>query len=549
MFSLAKRPPRKKGQPLVISVRETPVKGSNNGDQPRRNSMYIVSTSMGQKEQQQQQKGKGSRSSTTRGFLQRLRQRGTVTPEACGSSSSYDQGSPLPPLSTDDIPGESLDMQYFDPSPKKDKETKGEITSTTSTTNEDENDNEMENPNEDQQYLEFQLFVHEAITTLDNISAERKRLPWWERTLLYLKSVWENEPIPSRSPSRLLFWHTEAEEGHHISNTPRANGEYVVSYENMPTFHKPNPRSMHSFVTLLPNGKSAWAGKAGDRKRASDAQRRWNKNKVGDGGAGLEKRPDGKYRQTGVVNIVLYVGLGLIALGLTITFVGMGEHGFKSKELRLIGPSLIGCGFLFCLLRLFFCSAPTCCPLCCSKGKPLDEKSLLSPSRETLADDATEEQIQQHAQRQQQRAQQEGQQENQEQQQHQLQQQQQRENDVPHRLHTYDEDEPQEREARRVTAKSVHRVQSTIPNLIEDECEDDAALGLHVEYMDEVSDVVTPRQRLGAGSLSSSRASSAHSRLSTASNKLPRLPDIHSNGRPERGEIVLNPATLEGGVD
>lgn len=31
--------------------------------------------------------------------------------------------------------------------------------------------------------------------------------------------------------------------------------------------------------------------------------------------------------------------------------------------------------------------------------------------------------------------------------------------------------------------------------------------------------------------------------------KLPRLPDIHSNGRQERGEIVLNPATLEGGVD
>lgn len=31
--------------------------------------------------------------------------------------------------------------------------------------------------------------------------------------------------------------------------------------------------------------------------------------------------------------------------------------------------------------------------------------------------------------------------------------------------------------------------------------------------------------------------------------KLPRLPDIHSNGRQEKGEIVLNPATLEGGVD
>lgn len=88
---------------------------------------------------------------------------------------------------------------------------------------------------------------------------------------------------------------------------------------------------------------------------------------------------------------------------------------------------------------------------------------------------------------------------------------------MPHRLHKHDEDEPEEPEARRVTAKSVHRVQSTIPNLIEDECEDDAALGLHVEYMDEVSDVVTPRQRLGSASVNSSRPSSTNSRLSDVS--------------------------------
>lgn len=144
-----------------------------------------------------------------------------------------------------------------------------------------------------------------------------------------------------------------------------------------------------------------------------------------------------------------------------------------------------------------------------SKSKPLDEKSLLSPSRETLAEDGTE--AQQQAQKQQQRAQQDGQQE------HQQQHHRQENDDVPHRLHKHDEDEPEEPEARRVTAKSVHRVQSTIPNLIEDECEDDAALGLHVEYMDEVSDVVTPRQRLGSASVNSSRPSSTNSRLSDVS--------------------------------
>lgn len=41
-------------------------------------------------------------------------------------------------------------------------------------------------------------------------------------------------------------------------------------------------------------------------------------------------------------NAVLYIGLGTIALGLVIAFVGTGEKGFKTVELRLIGPSLIG---------------------------------------------------------------------------------------------------------------------------------------------------------------------------------------------------------------
>jgi hypothetical protein len=41
-------------------------------------------------------------------------------------------------------------------------------------------------------------------------------------------------------------------------------------------------------------------------------------------------------------NAFLYVGLGTIAIGLVIAFVGTGEKGFKTIELRLIGPSLIG---------------------------------------------------------------------------------------------------------------------------------------------------------------------------------------------------------------
>ena len=55
------------------------------------------------------------------------------------------------------------------------------------------------------------------------------------------------------------------------------------------------------------------------------------------------------------------MGLGMISVGLVITFVGLGEKGFKTLELKLIGPSLVGCGVFFALLRVLFCTLPSCC--------------------------------------------------------------------------------------------------------------------------------------------------------------------------------------------
>ena len=55
-------------------------------------------------------------------------------------------------------------------------------------------------------------------------------------------------------------------------------------------------------------------------------------------------------------SVVLYLGLSLSSVGLVIFLVGVGDKGFKSLELQLIGPSLIGetpnvvnnfCGKLF----------------------------------------------------------------------------------------------------------------------------------------------------------------------------------------------------------
>ena len=41
-------------------------------------------------------------------------------------------------------------------------------------------------------------------------------------------------------------------------------------------------------------------------------------------------------------SVVLYLGLIISSVGLIIFLVGVGEKGFKSLELQLIGPSLIG---------------------------------------------------------------------------------------------------------------------------------------------------------------------------------------------------------------
>lgn len=102
-------------------------------------------------------------------------------------------------------------------------------------------------------------------------------------------------------------------------------------------------------------------------------------------------------------NAFLYVGLGTVAIGLVISFVGTGEKGFKTTELRLIGPSLIGefytllycliillathsnsplpalslssiacagIGLICCILRILFCI----CPSSCITGRKLRNK-------------------------------------------------------------------------------------------------------------------------------------------------------------------------------
>ena len=56
--------------------------------------------------------------------------------------------------------------------------------------------------------------------------------------------------------------------------------------------------------------------------------------------------------------VLLYLGLGLLATGLTITCVGLGEKGYRTVELQMLGPGVVGLGSVLILVRIVLCSWP-----------------------------------------------------------------------------------------------------------------------------------------------------------------------------------------------
>ena len=52
-----------------------------------------------------------------------------------------------------------------------------------------------------------------------------------------------------------------------------------------------------------------------------------------------------------VGNILLYTGLIMMATGLVITAVGLGDKGFRSVELRMLGPGIVITGVSLTAIR------------------------------------------------------------------------------------------------------------------------------------------------------------------------------------------------------
>ncbi|KYB25795.1 hypothetical protein TcasGA2_TC034041 [Tribolium castaneum] len=128
---------------------------------------------------------------------------------------------------------------------------------------------------------------------------------------------------------------------------------------------------------MCSQGRAAWQERERGRRcslseearqsriKQSEAHHRWMKrNRIHDSTYGTGSEEDdffSVYHQSAAANALLYVGLGTTAIGSVIFFVGTGEKGFKTLELRLIGPTLIACGLLCCLIRVLLCACPSTC--------------------------------------------------------------------------------------------------------------------------------------------------------------------------------------------
>ena len=63
------------------------------------------------------------------------------------------------------------------------------------------------------------------------------------------------------------------------------------------------------------------------------------------------------------------MGLGMVAIGLAMLFIGVGQNGFKTMEMSLVGPGLVVGGLGLACLRI-------CCCLVCEEGIWEDVKEV-----------------------------------------------------------------------------------------------------------------------------------------------------------------------------
>lgn len=104
-------------------------------------------------------------------------------------------------------------------------------------------------------------------------------------------------------------------------------------------------------------------GNLDHRQMADKAYRKWLKKQKGSHNYDIvDFRKSyiaaGESRQ---FDTLLWSGLAVLLTGTVVSFVGLGEKGFRTSYLRLLGPILCGAGLAVVIFRIGIC--------CCSTGK------------------------------------------------------------------------------------------------------------------------------------------------------------------------------------
>ena len=65
---------------------------------------------------------------------------------------------------------------------------------------------------------------------------------------------------------------------------------------------------------------------------------------------------DGDLERIESGNILLFIGMGLVGIGLVTMVVGLGEKGFKTAGVMMLGPCLLIFGLLLVVFRVLLCT-------------------------------------------------------------------------------------------------------------------------------------------------------------------------------------------------
>ena len=113
-------------------------------------------------------------------------------------------------------------------------------------------------------------------------------------------------------------------------------------------------------VTESAGDGAADAAAADHRLRAAKAYKKWmqkhRNHSLGmkyNSQSGLED-----YETTSSKSdVILWLGLAVLVTGTVISFIGLGEKGFRTRQLRLLGPILVCSGLSLCAIRIALCCA------------------------------------------------------------------------------------------------------------------------------------------------------------------------------------------------